>query len=68
MLIHTAGATGSIPVPPTINFGQLKHLQLVRARPANFTGDKLCVPGDLLVPGDLPRRSREQVVREALPV
>lgn len=28
----------------------------------------LGVPVDLLTPGDLPRRSREQVLREALPV
>lgn len=28
----------------------------------------LGVPVDLLTPGDLPRRSREQVLREAVPV
>jgi len=28
----------------------------------------LGVPVDLLTPGDLPRRSREQVLREAIPV
>lgn len=30
--------------------------------------DLLCIKVDLLTPGDLPRRSRDKLLREALPV